>query len=171
MSGFRYLLFGVVMVSGFAVWAEEQKNAAQQQGETELLALHQADRRAHFDHNSNALLAHCADSLLDVRVGTINRRTCEDVRAKFADYFRHANFSAWDDVEPPIVRVSSDGRMGWMIVRVRIAYTDTDSPGRKAVHYTTMAWMSAYEKRNGTWVMTAVTSTEGQPTDSAASYK
>ena len=85
----------------------------------------------------------------------------EDVRAKFVEYFQSAQFTAWDDAEPPIVRVSADGNMGWMIVRVRIAYTETDASGKKNEN-TVGAWMSAYEKQDGTWIMTAVTSTFGQ---------
>jgi hypothetical protein len=57
---------------------------------------------------------------------------------------------------------SSDGQMGWMIVQVRIAYTETDAVGKKTDLNTAGAWMSAYEKQKGKWVMTAVTSTFGQ---------
>jgi hypothetical protein len=46
-----------------------------------------------------------------------------------------------------------------MIVRVRIAYTETDASGKKTNQNTVGAWMSAYDKQNGTWLMTAVTST------------
>lgn len=43
-----------------------------------------------------------------------------------------------------LVRASPDGKMGWMIVRVKIAYTKTDSAGKKTSEQTVMAWMSAY---------------------------
>jgi hypothetical protein len=127
-------------------------------GEAELLALHQADRRAHFAHDVNALLAHTAARVVDVRKGKITVLSRDDLGNRFAEYFRRADFSAWDDVQPPIVHVSSDGRTGWMIVRVRISYTDTEPAGKKTMHDETMAWMSAYEKQNGVWMMTAVTS-------------
>ena len=58
-----------------------------------------------------------------------------------------------------MVHASADGSMGWMIVRVRIAYTEHESSGQKTAHDSVMAWMSAYEKREGRWIMTAVTST------------
>jgi len=83
----------------------------------------------------------------------------EDVRRRFLKYFEHARFYAWDDVDPPIVHVSSNGKMGWMIVRVRIAYKEMDDSGKKTDNDSIAAWMSAYEKRNGQWIMTAVTST------------
>ena len=135
------------------------ESPAQKKAEGELLALHQADRRAHFDHDIDGLLRHLGGELLDVRDGKINHLSREDVRKKFVEYFQSAQFTAWDDIEPPIVRVSDDGSMGWMIVRVRITYTEKDSSGKKAVHDDTMAWMSVYEKREGHWTMTAVTST------------
>ena len=141
------------------------ESPAQKKAEGELLALHQADRRAHFDHDINGLLRNLGGELLDVRDGKINHLSREDVRKKFVEYFQSAQFTAWDDLEPPIVRVSDDGSMGWMIVRVRITYTEKesstekDSSGKKAVHDDTMAWMSVYEKREGHWTMTAVTST------------
>jgi len=111
----------------------------------------------HFEHDVNFLLAHVAPQLLDVRDGQVKRMS--DVRAKFVEYFKSAQFLVWDDVESPIVRVSEDGNMGWMIVRVRIAYTETDTSG-KTIHQNTVgAWMSSYEKQNTAWIMTAVTST------------
>ena len=135
------------------------ESPAQRKAEGELLALHQADRRAHFGHDIDGLLRNLGGELLDVRDGKINHLSREDVRKKFVEYFQSAQFTAWDDLEPPIVRVSDDGSMGWMIVHVRIAYTEKDSSGKKAVHDDTMAWMSAYENREGHWTMTAVTST------------
>jgi len=42
---------------------------AQQQGEIELLSLHKEERRAHFEHDVNFLVAHVAPQLLDVRDG------------------------------------------------------------------------------------------------------
>lgn len=83
----------------------------------------------------------------------------QEVRAKFTNYFSRTEFSAWDDVEPPIVHASDDGRTGWMIVRIHIAYKQVDQSGKKTSSDSTIAWMSAYEKHNGVWIMTAVTST------------
>ncbi len=157
----RWLITTYALFAALAA-AEEKKTPAQRQAETELLALHQQDRQAHFNHDVNALLAHAVPQLLDVRDGKTALLTPEDVRAKFTDYFRRADFSAWDDLEPPVVRVSSDGQMGWMIVRVHIAYTEREKSGSNTKHDSTAAWMAAYEKRDGNWVMTAVTSTSDE---------
>jgi hypothetical protein len=141
---------------------EPSDGRAQRQAETEWLALHKEERRAHFDHDVKFLLAHVAPQLLDVRDGRVNRMSRENVRQRFEEYFKRSQFSAWDDVEPPIVRVSTDGNTGWIIVIVRIAYAETDASGKTTNQSTVGAWMSAYERQNGTWVMTAVTSTFAQ---------
>jgi hypothetical protein len=153
------VLISSAFLTSWKAVPETSKKTAQQQGEIELLSLHKEERRAHFDHNVKFLLAHVALQLVDVRDGGVNRMSRDAVRDKFAEYFKNAQFLAWDDVESPIVRVSEDGNMGWMIVRVRIAYTETDTSGKTTNENTVGAWMSSYEKQNGTWIMTAVTST------------
>lgn len=125
----------------------------------ELLALHQATRRAHFARDVDAILATIPPEFIYVRDGKIETQSKEDLRNRFANYFQGAEFSAWDDLEPPIIHVSPDGRMGWMIVRVKIEYTKAGAAGVKTNEQTVMAWMSAYEKRDGKWLHVANTST------------
>lgn len=117
----------------------------------ELLALHQADRRAHFQHDVDALLAALPPEFIFVREGEIQQQSQDDLRKRFTHYFQGAEFTAWDDLEPPIIHVSSDGQMGWMVVRLKIAIERTDASGKKTSETTVMAWMSAYEKREGQW--------------------
>jgi hypothetical protein len=121
----------------------------------ELLAVHQAARRAHFDRNVDFIVAGMGTEFTTVHEGMIRVMSREDVRKQFTEYFRGAEFSAWDDLEPPIIRISPDGKMGWMIVRVRIAYTKSDAGGHTSKEDTVMAWMSAYEKRDGKWLLVA----------------
>ena len=159
---FLALLLGSVLILPIAEAAPEPSDGrAHKQAETELLALHKEERRAHFDHDLKFLLAHVAPQL-DVRDGRVNRMSREDVRERFLEYFKRSQFSAWDDVEPPIAHVSADGNTGWMIVQVRIAYAETNASGKTTNQNTVGTWMSAYERQNGTWVMTAVASAFGE---------
>jgi len=125
----------------------------------ELLALHQADRRAHFHHDVDALVASLPSEFIYVRDGKIQRQTKEDLRKRFVQYFQGAEFSAWDDLEPPIIHASPDGQMGWMVVRVKIAYSKTDAAGKKSQEQSVIAWMSVYEKQEGKWLHVADAST------------
>jgi len=121
----------------------------------ELLAMHQADRRAHFDRNVDALLTVFPPEFIYLREGEIQRQSKEDMRQRFTEYFQGAEFTAWDDLEPPIIHLSPDGMMAWMIVRMKVAYTKTDSSGKKTQQNTVLAWLSCYEKHDGKWLHTA----------------
>ena len=128
----------------------------------ELLTIHQAARRAHLNRDVDFIVAGMGTEFTAVREGKIRLLSRDDVRKQFTEYFRGAEFLAWDDLEPPIIQVSPDGQMGWMIVRVRIAYTKTDDAGAKSKEDTIMAWISAYEKRDGKWLLVA-NATTSQP--------
>jgi hypothetical protein len=125
----------------------------------ELLALHQADRRAHFHHDVDALISAIPAEFIYVRDGKIQTQTKEDLRKRFTAYFQGTEFSAWDDLEPPIIHASPDGQMGWMVVRVKIAYSKTDAAGKKTQEQSVIAWMSVYEKHEGKWLHVANAST------------
>jgi hypothetical protein len=123
----------------------------QKSGEVELLALHQSDRHAHVTHDVEALLATLPPEFISVRDGDIRRQSQGELRQRFAEYFPGAEFTAWDDIESPIVHVSPDNQMGWMIVRVKIAINRSDAVGKQSTENVVMAWMSAYEKHEGKW--------------------
>src|SRR5215469_5042966 len=91
-----------------------------------LLELHASVRRAHFETDVGLLVANDAEEWVNVRDGTITWRRREDVADFFRTYFEGATYHEWDDVEPPIVRVSDDGTLAWMIVHVRVRGTKRD---------------------------------------------
>lgn len=150
---------GIAVLLGLACAAPARPFADIESAKAELLALHQADRRAHFARDVEALLSSAPAEFIYVRDGEIKTQTKDASRQRFTEYFQGAEFTAWDDLEPPIVHVSPDERMGWMIVRVKIAYTKTDAAGKKTSEETVCAWMSAYDKSEGKWVHVANAST------------
>jgi len=126
-----------------------------------LLRLHAEQRTAHLEHRADLLVAGQADTLWNVSSGRISANPREQARASFQAYFDASTFSAWDDVTPPQIRISADGRMAYVIVDKRVHVTITPSRGGapvvQRVHY---AWLSVYEKIDGRWQMTAIASTE-----------
>jgi hypothetical protein len=151
------LLAGLFCLSGAPARSPVADRAADESAsaKAELLAVHQAARRAHFNRDVDFIVSGMGTEFTTVHKGTIRVMSREDVRKQFTEYFRGAEFSAWDDLEPPVIRISPDGKMGWMIVRVRIAYTKKDAGGGTSKEDTVMAWMSAYEKRDGKWLLVA----------------
>jgi tetratricopeptide (TPR) repeat protein len=126
---------------------------------TELLRIHALDREAHFRTDVERLQAHAGDELIAVSRGRIDRVTRAAERELFRDSFRGATYLEWDDLQPPLVRVSGDGTMAWMIVRTRVRRTQRDVSGQdKAVSFV-YAGIMTYEKRDGRWVRVANVST------------
>jgi hypothetical protein len=126
-----------------------------------LLRLHAEQRTAHLQRRADLLVAGQTDTLWNVSGGRISANPREQVRASFQAYFDASTFAAWDDVTPPRIRISADGRMAYVIVEKRVHVTITPSRGGAAVlQRVRYAWLSVYEKIDGRWRMTAIASTE-----------
>jgi len=67
-------------------------------------------------------------------------------------------------LEEPIVRVSNDASMAWMIVRTRIRRVQKNADGTEKQENVVYAGIMTYEKRDGRWMRVANVSTVEQPT-------
>ena len=129
----------------------------------ELLRLHQSDREAHFKTDVDALLANSPDEMISVSRGKISRPSKDDARKMFTGYFRDAKYHEWDDVEEPIIRVSNDASMAWMITRTRVRRVQKNAAGEEKEEKFVYAGIMTYEKRDGRWVRVANVSTFETP--------
>jgi hypothetical protein len=77
----------------------------------------------------------------------------------FEGYFRGARYEEWDDLEPPVVRVSDDGSMGWIVSRVRVKRTSPGADGTPQERAFVYAGIMTYEKSEGRWIRVANVST------------
>lgn len=125
----------------------------------ELLAIHAGHRKAHFDTDAQALIAKQAESYIYVRDGAIHRTSREASLEQFERYFENATYYEWDDLEPPIVQVSQDASLAWMITRTKVRRTQTDESGEQRESEFVYAGIMMYEKQNGQWIYTANVST------------
>jgi len=148
------VLFAVglnVAQTGSAVDLEKER--------AELLRLHKADREAHLRTDIELLQRSSPEEFISVSRGKIHKATKSDERKLFTEYFRGAKYYEWDDVEEPIVRVSRDGSMAWMITRVRVRRTQKDAAGEEKEEKFVYAGIMTYEKLGGRWVRVANVST------------
>jgi len=125
----------------------------------ELLKVHRTDREAHFKTDVEMLLRHSADEFISVSGGRISRSTRRELREFFESYFKNAKYYEWDDTEAPIIRVSNDASMAWMIVRTKVRRTQKDDAGAERERQFVYSGIMTYEKQNGKWVRTANVST------------
>jgi hypothetical protein len=53
---------------------------------------------------------------------------------------------------PPVVRVSNDNSLGWVIAQVRAAGVQTTKDGASRPLSFESAWIELYERRDGKWL-------------------
>ena len=129
-------------------------------GRAELLRLHEVARTAHVDKRADLMVASFDDSLRSVSGGEVTVASPVENRTRLQAYFDRSTFQAWDDIEPPYLRISPDGRMAWKVVRKRVRLTAPDSTGRPVAEDQVYAWVEIYEKPQDRWILKAVASTD-----------
>jgi len=156
-------LLSVILASVLACVGPPVQHSSSDADRAELLRLHERARAAHLQKRADWLVGEWADTLFSisrggVSIGTIENR--ERGRARFQEYFDASTFQAWDDIAPPIIHISPDGQMAYVVVQKRVHLTAPDSTGATAAERTRYAWLSVYEKQDGKWRLSAIASTD-----------
>lgn len=129
----------------------------------ELLRLHEHEREAHFKTDVELLLAHQAEDFVSVNNGKITTEKKQQSREFFQKYFANAKYFEWDDMKPPIIRISKDASLAWVIVRVKVRRTQKDISGKENETKFIYAGIMTYEKQNNKWMTIANVSTFEAP--------
>jgi len=129
--------------------APTRASAADEQA---LLKLHEAVLKAHIDSNIEALLATEAEDFVLMNRGEISSPSKAERRAFLGPYLASTTFEFYRDAVKPVVKVSKDGSLGWVIAQVEArGSAATRQGGRQSVEFV-VAWIELYERRNGEWV-------------------
>jgi hypothetical protein len=142
-----------------AVSARAQPSPDLEKEKAELLRVHKSEREAHFKTDVEMLLENSPEEFISVGRGKINRQSKDDARKMFTGYFRDAKYYEWDDVEQPIIRISNDASMAWMITRTRVRRVQKTADGAEKEEKFVYAGIMTYEKRDGRWMRVANVST------------
>lgn len=116
-----------------------------------LLELHAESMEAHRAGDVERLLADEGQEFVVASRGEISHPTVEERRAFLGPYLRATRFTEYVDVVPPIVKVSRDGTLGWVIVQVRAKGEQVVADGSRQPLEFESAWISLYEKHGGEW--------------------
>jgi hypothetical protein len=120
--------------------------------EARLLLLHEEAMRAHLESNVDLLLQGEEDDYIVSSRGEVSHPDREARRQFLGPYLKSTSFSVYRDLIPPVVKVSKDGSLGWVIVQVEAKGEQTEPDGAVAPLEFVSSWISLYEKRNGRWV-------------------
>lgn len=121
---------------------------------TELLKLHQQMIKAHVEDDVESWLALEADSYTSVNRGEITHPTKADRKAQREPYLDASKFTVYRDLVEPIVKISDDGTLGWLITQVEVEGTQQTTAGETVPFRFVSAWIELYEKRDGRWLCT-----------------
>jgi len=148
----RKILLALAIVSAFSLgWAARDWRA-------ELLAVQKLELDAHLKTDAS-LLQPSAGPMVSVSSGKISRITPEASHAFFTEYFRNAHYPLYENAEPPIVGVSQDGTLGYVISRVRAHRVQAGADGKSREGRFVYAGIMVYEWRDGRYVRVANVST------------
>jgi hypothetical protein len=117
----------------------------------ELRALHEKVMRAHLQSNIDLLLEDEAAEYVVAGRGEVTRPTLAERRARLGPYLDRTRFQEYRDLAEPVVSVSTDGTLGWVIVQVQARGIQTARDGKKETVEFMSAWIELYQKRNGRW--------------------
>lgn len=134
-------------LQAFAQGLHPQSSAA-----TELLGLHDKVMRAHRDSNVELLLEDEASDYVVANRGEITRPTIQQRRQRLGSYLKASRFSEYKDLVEPVVFVSTDSTLGWVVVQVSARGTQLTDKGEAMPIDFVSAWIELYERRDGRWM-------------------
>ena len=116
-----------------------------------LLQLHRSALQAHLEKDAGAFLAAYASQWYDVRAAGIRLRSKEEALPAIEKYFRRTHFAEIREVTAPIIHISTDASMAWVIGEMRVQASQEVSAEQERDFSFRCAWVSIYEKHEGEW--------------------
>lgn len=117
----------------------------------EILRMHEEQKTAHLTYNAELFVGDHPEQPISVSRGNVSRSTREQALARVRKYFSTFKFIEWEDIDPPIIKISGDGTMATKIVRKRVRGTYKDDNGKQVAEHVIYAWLEVLEKIDGKW--------------------
>lgn len=135
-----------------AVWlVHGVLTAAAATDEDLLRALHEKVLRAHRQADAEVLLEDEAADYVVANRGEVTRPTLDERRRRLRAYLGRTSFQEYRDVIEPVVTVSNDGTLAWVVVQVQARGTQMTETGHKEPVEFVSAWIELYQKKHGRW--------------------
>jgi hypothetical protein len=118
---------------------------------SQLLALHEKVLEAHRKTDIDMLMEDAVEQYVLVTSGEVLYPTVEERKLRLGEYFSITRFDKYEDSMPPVVKISADGSLAWLIARVSVT-AEQDIAGENQSFDFVSAWIELYEKQDGRWV-------------------
>jgi len=144
----------------FAPWLASLLIAASALGQSagtdvsELLGIHAAVIKAHIDHDVESWMVLESDTTISVNAGLVTQLGRNDRKKARIEYLERATFDIYRDIKPPVVRISDDRSIGWLIAEVEVVGWMANMDGTIEDFSNVWAWLELYERTPQGWKMT-----------------
>ncbi|GAM97314.1 hypothetical protein U91I_00939 [alpha proteobacterium U9-1i] len=116
----------------------------------ELRAMHAAVIARHLDDDVDAWMATEAETMIVGSRGVLAESGPERATGRRA-YLGATEFEVYRDMVEPIVRVSDDCTLGWVMVQVEAQGARRDERGVATPFGFQSSWVELYERHDGAW--------------------
>jgi hypothetical protein len=122
--------------------------------EQALMRLHRVFMDDHLFGRSSGMKEGLAESVVIVTRGEVQPLSGDETLQSLKWILTRTDYTVYDDLIRPVVRVSNDGTLGWVIVQVAARGVQIDEEGNPAgpLEFVS-AWVELYEKVDGSWRM------------------
>ena len=131
---------------------DERAHTPEQALIDEIAAFHRASIEAHLDNRPDVLIDDLHDDFVRVSWGEIQHPSRSELREMFAAYLGSTEFTNYELLSEPLIRISKDGTMAWSAAETRVAGTRRMPDGSDASFDSIWAWINVYERRDGRWI-------------------
>jgi hypothetical protein len=142
----------VILVAAAVSMSQCAPNGGVDTDSHQLRALHEKVMEAHRQSKVDLLLEDEAADYVVAGRGEVTRPTLDARRDRLGSYLQSTTFQEYRDLAEPVVRVSRDGTMGWVVVQVQARGVQTTQEGETEPLEFVSAWIELYEKREGRWL-------------------
>lgn len=156
----NYLSFILSICSFMLILSACGKELNKNSAYIELQSLQKQQQEAHLTGNAELLVSIFAEDFMNIDSGMINTPTKEQATVRFQSYFDRVEFIAWDNIEEPVINISKDETMAYVIVQKFVHLKIPQPDGSEIESKTNFVWMEVWEKMDGTWKMKAIASTD-----------
>ena len=144
--------------------------AAEAQTQTDhiasIRAILDSDRQAHLEGNASIIAANLADQVIEVSAGQSHTRSREEIQEFFDTRFETVSYLVWRDREEPIIHLSADMQMAWVVRSIEAEIESVDEKRESGQNLLfTSVYTATYELFESGWKMTSVTSTFAPASD------
>jgi hypothetical protein len=117
-----------------------------------LRRLHEKVLEAHRQSNIEMLVEDTAPEGVVLSRGEVLHVGADGTREGLAPYLARTRFAEYRDLIEPIVTVSEDGTLGWVVVQVYARGTQTTADGAPEPLEFTCAWIELYRRDRDRWL-------------------